>query len=360
MDRLKIGEIIYNLRKQKGITQEKLAQSVGVSTAAVSKWESGNAYPDITLLAPLARLFEVSIDELMNFKEELSNEEIMKLYMEYAKIFEEKSLKEGIEICEEKLKEYPNNLFLKFRIGSLYMMYLSKCGGEEEIKVMVQKIIELLEISSESNELEVKEASYYLLSSLYSMNDETDKGIEVLKNIPKRQTDPEMMLGNIYLQQKEYEKAMKHVQGAMYFNLNNLIMGLGSLSIIYGKQDNINGELEILEVQRNLIRLFELNELFMHNNNLNFAYTYAKIKDKNNLIKYLDGVLDCINKLQITPLSLSNSKFFNTVELMEGAISLSFLKENMKNLLDTDPELEFIREDAEFKSLYNKVIDKES
>ena len=52
---LKIGANIAALRKEKGFTQEQLAAMIGVSAPAVSKWETGNSYPDITLLCPLAR-----------------------------------------------------------------------------------------------------------------------------------------------------------------------------------------------------------------------------------------------------------------------------------------------------------------
>ena len=69
--KLGVGKNIAELRKQKGITQETLAEAVGVSGQAVSKWESGGC-PDIELLQPIADYFGVSIDrlfgrEIMNF-----------------------------------------------------------------------------------------------------------------------------------------------------------------------------------------------------------------------------------------------------------------------------------------------------
>ena len=62
-EKLSIGKHIAELRKQKGITQETLAEVVGVSGQAVSKWESGGS-PDIELLQPIADYFGVSIDRL--------------------------------------------------------------------------------------------------------------------------------------------------------------------------------------------------------------------------------------------------------------------------------------------------------
>lgn len=64
---MNIGNKIKVLRKEKGVTQEELANSVGVSFQAVSKWENNIALPDITLLPMLAEYFGVSMDELFDF-----------------------------------------------------------------------------------------------------------------------------------------------------------------------------------------------------------------------------------------------------------------------------------------------------
>lgn len=60
-----IGHNIMTLRKQHGITQEKLAAEMGVSMAAVSKWETENSMPDIIMLCALADYFKVTTDELL-------------------------------------------------------------------------------------------------------------------------------------------------------------------------------------------------------------------------------------------------------------------------------------------------------
>lgn len=62
---LRCGEQLAFLRKEKQITQEQLAQAMGVTNQAVSKWESGQSYPDITLLPRLATYFQVTVDELL-------------------------------------------------------------------------------------------------------------------------------------------------------------------------------------------------------------------------------------------------------------------------------------------------------
>jgi len=61
-----IGKRISNLRKEKGITQEDLAERLGVTPQAVSKWENDISYPDITLLPRLAEILVVTVDELLS------------------------------------------------------------------------------------------------------------------------------------------------------------------------------------------------------------------------------------------------------------------------------------------------------
>ena len=66
-----IGKRIAHLRKEKGLTQEELAQHMGISPQAVSKWENDQTCPDISALPKLARLFGVTVDELLEGKEVL-------------------------------------------------------------------------------------------------------------------------------------------------------------------------------------------------------------------------------------------------------------------------------------------------
>ena len=67
MTYLKIGEKIRSKRRERNFTQEELANILGVTKAAVSKWENNESYPDITLLPQIARLFCITIDELFDY-----------------------------------------------------------------------------------------------------------------------------------------------------------------------------------------------------------------------------------------------------------------------------------------------------
>ena len=69
---MEFNEKLQNLRKQKGFTQEELAEALYVSRTAISKWESGRGYPSIDSLKEIAKFFSVTIDELLSSDEVLS------------------------------------------------------------------------------------------------------------------------------------------------------------------------------------------------------------------------------------------------------------------------------------------------
>ena len=66
MDNEKFGKFIKKLRKEKGITQKELGEKLNITDKAISKWERGLSFPDITMLNILAEFFEIDVSELLN------------------------------------------------------------------------------------------------------------------------------------------------------------------------------------------------------------------------------------------------------------------------------------------------------
>lgn len=66
MDQIKIGKFILNCRKEKGITQEQLAEKLGVTSKSISRWENGHTMPDYTLLKDLCNELDININELLS------------------------------------------------------------------------------------------------------------------------------------------------------------------------------------------------------------------------------------------------------------------------------------------------------
>ena len=73
---MKLNEVIRTRRQALGLTQEQLAQKLGVSAPAVNKWERNLNYPDVTLLPALARTLGVDLNTLLSFQEDLTDQEI--------------------------------------------------------------------------------------------------------------------------------------------------------------------------------------------------------------------------------------------------------------------------------------------
>ena len=105
---IRLGEKIRTLRKNKNISQEVLAQYLGVSFQAVSKWENGDNLPDVTMIPAIACFFEVSTDELFDFNRLETEEKVLKLCGEIARWRYERP--EEAELAyRELLKQYPGN-----------------------------------------------------------------------------------------------------------------------------------------------------------------------------------------------------------------------------------------------------------
>lgn len=110
MREIHIHKIIADKRKEKGITQEELAAYIGITKASVSKWETGQSYPDITFLPLLASYFNISIDELICYTLQMEQEDIKNLYHRLAEAVSEEPFDEVMMECREVTK----NIILVF------------------------------------------------------------------------------------------------------------------------------------------------------------------------------------------------------------------------------------------------------
>ena len=115
-------EIIRKKRMEKNLSQKDLAEYLGVTSSAVSKWEKGKALPDVTLLGPLARLLKVSLEELLSFQRELSPE------ME----------KGYLEELHRKLKEEPYMEAVHWAREILLTSYVPEQCNDEKLKKVLK------------------------------------------------------------------------------------------------------------------------------------------------------------------------------------------------------------------------------
>ena len=104
---MEIGNNIKNLRKQKGLRQEQLAEAMGVSAASVSKWETNQSYPELTTLGELADFFEVSLDTLLDHR--LNEDRLEALIAQMEQAVEARDEAPAAALCEKLLRNYPNH-----------------------------------------------------------------------------------------------------------------------------------------------------------------------------------------------------------------------------------------------------------
>ncbi len=125
--KLLLGSNLKNLRKEKDITQEELAEILGVSYQSVSRWENGSCYPDMELLPTIAGFFETTVDKLLGVNEEVEQQEVERYLEEYQKAVSLGNVKECIRIAREGVAEYPNNYVLLNKL--MNALFLS--GGDD-------------------------------------------------------------------------------------------------------------------------------------------------------------------------------------------------------------------------------------
>ena len=138
---LNLGTKIRELRRRDGRTQDNLAEALGVTAQAVSRWESGGSYPDMEIIPAIANYFHISIDELFGYHAE--REEKIKTILENAtKVLTKQgftlyqgSLSEDVEECIDMLRaaseEFPNEPKILLKLAqALYMWGWNKYGAK--------------------------------------------------------------------------------------------------------------------------------------------------------------------------------------------------------------------------------------
>ena len=129
---IKIGEKIRSLRKSKNISQEILAQYLGVTFQAVSKWENGSAMPDVTMIPAIACFFEVSTDELFDFNRLETEQKVQQACWDIAEYRYTEPEKAEADL-RALLRQYPgnevilNNLIYSLQINKKFAETVDTC-----------------------------------------------------------------------------------------------------------------------------------------------------------------------------------------------------------------------------------------
>lgn len=249
-----IGKQILQRRKEQHITQKQLADAVGVTAAAVSKWETGEANPDITLIAPIARYLKTTTDKLLDFTAQLGEEQVQKMAESIQDTFRREGHRAGMEACKKAVCTYPENLYLRLKLAGMVTAHLLSLSGaertEENHEAYIRYALKILEpvLSQRGNEYRVQAntiaASYEMMLGNY------EKAQSYLKEIPRTEVDVDTLYTTLYLCQENWalagERARNNIAG--YGRL--MMMALGALMASCKGQKDMAG-LEKVALQYN-------------------------------------------------------------------------------------------------------------
>ncbi|MGL5347034.1 MAG: helix-turn-helix domain-containing protein [Peptostreptococcaceae bacterium] len=369
MDKLKIGEVIQRLRKQNKITQEQLANHIGISTAAISKWESGSSYPDIVTLPTLARFFNVTIDDLMNFKITLTQEDINKIVEECEILINQGELIKATNLCEKYINKYPQSYLLKFNLCRIYNMCNLLNNEEDKVTKWRGRCIELLEeIVNESNDIKLIEQSLFQLSSNYMILEKFDKAEACLKKIHKPEVNPHTILSSIYVEQGNIEEARKVLQNNVLYGLADMYSSCSMLAATYyNSNKNILKEHIDTNIAKRYVDLsMKIKELlnpegkrlmFLDANYLILSEMYMKEGDIESAILNLEKMLENIKYGVKEGIIETNQVWcFNYLPDKNQINSESALKIAIENLVVTlDIQFESIKDNNRFAEIVTEL-----
>ena len=205
---MKINQIIRQKRKELSLTQEQIADFLGVSTPAVNKWEKGTTYPDITLLPALARLLKVDLNTLMSFHDDLTDIEIENFVDEVDQTVQEQGYDAAFQKTIGKIQEYPTCdrliysaiLYLE---GALTLYNVSPIAQYQEIYETFYKRLAKSEIP------EIRDTATSMLISYARNQGDFSRAEELIHSLPFSTIDKEEQLAILYQRQERYQDAEK-------------------------------------------------------------------------------------------------------------------------------------------------------
>lgn len=175
-----IGEIIKELRKQRKITQEELAELVGVTPQAISKWERDVGYPDITQIVPLSKAFGVSTDEILgvNFGDDEKQVEDY-IFSSYKAIVTD-GYERAIEILREAQSKFPHSYLIKVRLANTLISSNFKSKDKAVYKEVINILNYVLEHCTDSG---IRNQALDSLATAYDYTGEKEKMMHVVEQM---------------------------------------------------------------------------------------------------------------------------------------------------------------------------------
>ena len=142
--KIRIGEKIRLLRKKNDVTQDKLADHLGVTPQAVSRWESGVCYPDMNYLPAIADYFSVTMDDLLCYTGAQKTAKVQEYLEEVEHLLDRDRVTEALEVLRRAMADIPSDHSLQLEAAgvlSLYAGMLMDSGSGERIEAAVNAVL---------------------------------------------------------------------------------------------------------------------------------------------------------------------------------------------------------------------------
>ena len=278
--KMTIGEKIKELRNKHDLTQEKLADYLFVSYQAVSKWECGLSNPDLNLIAPLTKLFNVTSDELLGLtpKEETDAryEELKKLYQE---TWQTGDQRKRYEICKVAICEYPGDMFFLSELAWAEAMLSFKYEDEKEYIEAQEKAIRIFaRVIEDCKDSSIRNHSVTGIVQYLSFRGRYDEAKKYLELYPNGEYSSKVELMDYCLVGEEkIAHHQKLLDNLIYKILNNL--GTCSIESIEAQEKIINA----IIVDQNYLGYNDV----LYNNYLAKAKIYIKASEFDKAIEAL-------------------------------------------------------------------------
>ena len=273
MNSLNLSENLIRLRREKKVTQEELANFLGITKASVSKWETGQSMPDILLLPQLAAFFGITIDELIGYEPQLSKEQIRRLYIELSEDFSHLPFDEVMDKCRALTRKYYSCYPFLMQICILWLNHYTMAEGEAAQQKILSEALELCtHIMEDCKIISLCNDSVALKAMLDMLLGDAAKAVESLTSVYNPvliSNQSDAMLIQAYTMAGQTEDAKNQAQLSMYMHLLSLV----SISTYYISLNTQSLEICEATMKRmdSIIKAYELDYL---NPNTTAGYYY--------------------------------------------------------------------------------------
>lgn len=362
MREINIAKVITAKRKEKGITQDTLAEYIGVSKASVSKWETAQSYPDITLLPQLASYFNISIDELIGYLPQMTKEDIKKTYHRLAADFSRKPFEEVLAECREITKKYFACFPLLLQMAKLFLNHFMLTKEKEKQEALLQEIMDLcVRIKRESDDVWIAKQANSMEVVCRLLLKQPLEALELLDETMKPPISDNFLLSQVYQMTGNMEKAKSALQVSLYQHLRGLLGPAQSYLVLIADQPEKFAQ--ALERFIQISKVFEVEKLdpnLMCLIYLAAAQGYSLQNNLENALKMLENYSH-ICTTSLLPYKLKGDDFFDFIEDwlkdydIEAPRDEKTVKESILQSVAENPAFFPLHDEPKFKSIVDKL-----